>query len=181
MFISKIKEIIKLPHDSVVYIIRIKIILCRNIKYENFSRDLHFIPQSEIPVVHVQQFGNSNKKLIIHLYMEFRIHVKHVGLFVNDSKVAKYLYQIRGHRFFRSQTRRGARYTHYRHNVRNNMYMILLNNRGFLFCLFISWIRVFYQPSFLAVRPLWTELNFIFLILPGLQLASKEKLEIDLP
>lgn len=129
----------------------------------------------------VTVFGNSNKKLIIHLYMQFRIHVKHVGLFVNDSKVAYNLYQIRGHQFFRSQTRRGARYTHYRHNVRNNMYMILLNYRGFLFCLFISWIRVFYQPSFLAVRPLWTELNFIFLILSGLQLASKEKLEIDLP
>lgn len=37
MFISKIKEIIKLPHDSVVYIIRIKIILCRNKIWKLFS------------------------------------------------------------------------------------------------------------------------------------------------
>lgn len=100
MFISKIKEVINLPHDSVIYIIRIKIILCRNKIWKFFSGSaLYSTKQNSCcacatiavliltlcdkndGVNHiVTVFGNSNKKLIIHLYMQFRIHVKHVCL-----------------------------------------------------------------------------------------------------
>lgn len=41
-------------------------------------------------------------------------------------------------------------------------------------------MRVSYQPNIFAVCSSRKELDFIFLILPGLQSVSKEKLEIDL-
>lgn len=42
-------------------------------------------------------------------------------------------------------------------------------------------MRVSYQPNIFAVCSSRKELDFIILILPGLQSVSKEKLEIDLP
>lgn len=42
-------------------------------------------------------------------------------------------------------------------------------------------MRVSYQPNIFAVCSSRKELDFIFLILPGLKSVSKEKLEIDLP
>lgn len=42
-------------------------------------------------------------------------------------------------------------------------------------------MRVSYQPNIFAVCSSRKELDFIFLILPGLQSVSKDKLEIDLP
>lgn len=119
MFISKIKKILKLPHGPVIYNFRIEIILCQKksldaqseLPVAHVQQLLYLLkPFVKIAEVRLSQIKNNGvihivtvlgvsvKKLITHMCVQFlvskqfRIRVKHAGLFVNVFKVAKSLY-----------------------------------------------------------------------------------------